>query len=81
MINPHGSKELNPLFVYDPVENEKLQKEHVKVMKQMEKILLELEVSKNMNLREVFEAKNLAKVVSYTNNRIEMTLSSRRLSL
>lgn len=29
MINPHGSKELNPLFVYDSVENERLQKEAV----------------------------------------------------
>lgn len=27
MINPHGSKELDPLFVYDSVENERLQKE------------------------------------------------------
>lgn len=27
MINPHGSKELNPLFIYDSVENERLQKE------------------------------------------------------
>ena len=27
MINPHGSKELNPLFVYDSLENERLQKE------------------------------------------------------
>ena len=27
MISPHGSKDLNPLFVYDSVENEKLQKE------------------------------------------------------
>ena len=27
MISPHGSKELDPLFVYDPIENERLQKE------------------------------------------------------
>ncbi len=27
MIDPHGSKKLNPLFVYDSVENERLQKE------------------------------------------------------
>lgn len=27
MIKPHGSSKLNPLFVYDSVENEKLQKE------------------------------------------------------
>jgi len=27
MIKPHGSDELNPLFVYDPAANEALQKE------------------------------------------------------
>ena len=27
MIKPHGSDELNPLFVYDTAENEALQKE------------------------------------------------------
>ena len=27
MIKPHGSAELNPLFVYDTTENEALQKE------------------------------------------------------
>ena len=27
MIKPHGSDQLNPLFVYDPAENEKLQQE------------------------------------------------------
>ena len=27
MIKPHGSDELNPLFVYDSAENEALQKE------------------------------------------------------
>ncbi len=27
MIKPHGSDELNPLFVYDPAENEKLKRE------------------------------------------------------
>ncbi|MFA6917795.1 MAG: Fic family protein [Candidatus Gracilibacteria bacterium] len=34
-------------------------------LKETEKILLELEVSRNLSLREVFEAKNLAKVVEY----------------
>ena len=27
MIKPHGSNELNPLFVYDTAENDALQKE------------------------------------------------------
>lgn len=34
-------------------------------LKETEKILLELEVSKELNLREVYEAKNLARVVEY----------------
>jgi len=38
-------------------------------LKETEKILLELEVSRNLSLREVFEAKNLAKVVEYIKSR------------
>lgn len=34
-------------------------------LKETEKILLEMEVSRNINLREVFEAKNLARVMDY----------------
>lgn len=34
-------------------------------LKETEKILLEMEVSKNVSLREVFEAKNLARVIEY----------------
>lgn len=34
-------------------------------LKETEKILLELEVSRNLSLREVFEAKNLAKIAEY----------------
>jgi len=34
-------------------------------LKETEKILLEMEVSKNVSLREVFEAKNLARVMEY----------------
>lgn len=34
-------------------------------LKETERILLELEVSRNLSLREVFEAKNLARVVEY----------------
>lgn len=35
-------------------------------LKETEKILLEMEISRNISLREVFEAKNLARVVEYT---------------
>lgn len=34
-------------------------------LKETEKILLEMEISRNISLREVFEAKNLARVVEY----------------
>lgn len=38
-------------------------------LKETEKILLEMEVSRNLSLREVFEAKNLAKVTEYAKNK------------
>lgn len=38
-------------------------------LKETERILLELEVAKNISLREVFEAKNLAKVTEYIRNK------------
>lgn len=38
-------------------------------LKETEKILLEMEVSRNVSLREVFEAKNLARVAEYVKNR------------
>src|SRR3990167_6832955 len=38
-------------------------------LKETEKILLELEVSRNISLREVYEAKNLARVVEYIRNK------------
>jgi len=34
-------------------------------LKETEKILLEMEISRNVSLREVFEAKNLARVINY----------------
>jgi len=40
-------------------------------LKETEKILLEMEVSRDVSLREVFEAKNLARVISYTRNKFK----------
>lgn len=42
-------------------------------LKETEKILLEMEVSRNVSLREVFEAKNLARVVEYIRNKVNET--------
>lgn len=40
-------------------------------LKETEKILLEMEVSKEVSLREVFEAKNLARVMQYISSKTE----------
>lgn len=40
-------------------------------LKETEKILLDLEVSKNISLREVFEAKNLARVMEYIGTKLD----------
>lgn len=40
-------------------------------LKETEKILLEMEVSRNISVREVFEAKNLARVLEYVRAKVE----------
>jgi len=42
-------------------------------LKETEKILLDMEVSRNVSLREVFEAKNLARVIGYIRNKSKET--------
>lgn len=44
-------------------------------LKETEKILLEMEVSKNVSLREVFEAKNLARVMEYVKSKSSQELT------
>ncbi|MBI2039643.1 Fic family protein [Candidatus Microgenomates bacterium] len=44
-------------------------------LKETEKILLEMEVSKNVSLHEVYEAKNLARVMEYIHNKSSQELS------
>src|SRR6478752_1524766 len=44
-------------------------------LKETEKILLEMEVSRDVSLREVFEAKNLARVIEYIRNKSHDELS------
>lgn len=44
-------------------------------LKETEKILLDMEVSKNVSLREVFEAKNLARVMEYISDKSQEELS------
>lgn len=46
-------------------------------LKETEKILLEVEVSRNVSLREVFEAKNLARVMEYICNERVLSFGNR----
>jgi len=50
-------------------------------LKETEKILLEMEVSKNVSLREVFEAKNLARVIEYISAKTLEELSKETILL
>src|SRR3989344_9216445 len=50
-------------------------------LRETEKILLEQEVSRDVSLREVFEAKNLARVVDYTRNKAKEQNLSQELIL
>lgn len=50
-------------------------------LKQTEKILLEMEISKNLSLREVFEAKNLAHVTEYIRSKSKTEVLNKELVL
>ncbi len=50
-------------------------------LKETEKILLEMEVSRDVSVREVFEAKNLAHVISYTKQKSKEEEISKELIL
>lgn len=50
-------------------------------LKETEKILLEQELSRDVTLREVYEAKNLARVVDYTRNKAQSDELSKELIL
>lgn len=50
-------------------------------LKETEKILLEMEVSKNVSLREVYEAKNLARVMEYIQGKSSEELSKETILL
>jgi Fic family protein len=50
-------------------------------LKETEKILLEQEVSRDISLREVFEAKNLARVIAYKKNKVKEKTLGKELIL
>jgi Fic family protein len=50
-------------------------------LQETERILLELEVSRNVSVRELFEAKNLARVTEYIRNKKDVTLNKEAILL
>jgi Fic family protein len=50
-------------------------------LKETEKILLDMEISREFNLREAYEAKNLARVMAYTRTKSQETEVTRELIL
>lgn len=50
-------------------------------LKETEKILLEMELSRDVSLREVFEAKNLARVIEYTREKVKNSDINKELIL
>lgn len=50
-------------------------------LKETEKILLDMELSRNVSLREIFEAKNLARVMKYISSKSKVELLSKDLIL
>ncbi len=50
-------------------------------LKETEKILLEMDVARELSLREVFEAKNLARVINYVRNKVKASNISKELTL
>ncbi|MFA4942844.1 MAG: Fic family protein [Patescibacteria group bacterium] len=50
-------------------------------LKETEKILLDMEVSRDVSVREVYEAKNLARVIAYMRNKVQETEISKEIIL
>jgi len=50
-------------------------------LKETEKILLDMEVSRDVSLREVYEAKNLARVIGYIRNKSKETETNKETIL
>ena len=50
-------------------------------LRETEKILLEMEVSRDVSIREIFEAKNLAKIMEYVSTKIDEELTEEKILL
>lgn len=68
-------KLLNEVELPELVYNSNAIENSTLTLKETEKILLELETARKVNIRELFEAKNLARVAEYLETRPELELS------
>lgn len=74
-------KIINEAEIPESVYNSNAIENSTLTLKETEKILLEMEVSKNVSLREVFEAKNLARVMEYIRGKSSEELSKETVLL
>lgn len=74
-------KIINEAEISEMVYNSNAIENSTLTLKETEKILLEMEISKNVSLREVFEAKNLARVMEYTEDKSQETEISKEIIL
>jgi Fic family protein len=72
---------LNEVEVAESVYNSNAIENSTLTLKETEKILLEMEVSRNVSLREVFEAKNLARVMQYVEQKVSVDTLSKEMIL
>jgi Fic family protein len=72
---------LNEVEIAESVYNSNAIENSTLTLKETEKILLEMEVSRNVPLREVFEAKNLARVMQYMEQKVSLGTLSKEMIL
>ena len=72
---------LDEVEVAEAVYNSNAIENSTLTLKETEKILLEMEVAREVSVREVFEAKNLARVVEYIRNKSQETEINKELIL
>ena len=75
MVDIDGSKCRRVSITPNAIENSTL------TLKETERILLDMEVARGVSLREVYEAKNLARVIGYMRAKSKETEANRELIL
>ena len=72
---------INEAEISEAVYNSNAIENSTLTLKETEKILLDMEVSRNISVREVFEAKNLARVVEYIRNKSQIVEINKEIIL